>query len=134
MTPPQITVSCGRFGSGKTEIALNYAVQLAARLADQGISPLLVDLDIVALYFRTRDRAEEIARRGVETITPFDAGHSIDVPAISPRIPGAIEQSKRPVVIDLGCDQQRSRALAQYASSIDRRGYVMSFVVNPHRW
>lgn len=129
-----ITIITGRFGSGKTEIALNYAVQLAGR----GDLPLLVDLDIVTPYFLTREKAAEMAEQGVKVIAPFEEGQRLHVPAISPRILGAIEQRERPVVLDVGGDQQGARALSQYASAITgdiphRRSYDMRFVVNPYR-
>jgi hypothetical protein len=126
---PRITILTGRFGSGKTEIALNYALLLAGA----GLAPLLVDLDIVTPYFRTRDKVQEMARGGVEVVAPLEVGHQMDVPAISPRIRGAIEQSARPVVIDLGGDRQGARAAAQYALTLERVGYAMDFCVNPFR-
>jgi hypothetical protein len=129
MTSSRIAVFTGRFGSGKTEIALNYAVQLTR----QGASPFLIDLDIVTPYFRTRDKAEELTRLGVQVVTPLAAGQHIHVPAISPQIRGAIEQTAHPVVIDLGGDKQGSRALSQYAPTIERLGHTMYFVVNPYR-
>ena len=129
MTSPRITVFTGRFGSGKTEIALNYALQLT----QQGSSPYLIDLDIVTPYFRTRDKAEELKRLGVRVVAPFAVGQHVDVPAISPQIQGAIEQPTHPVVIDLGGDKQGSRALSQYAPIVERLEYAMYFVVNPYR-
>lgn len=128
-TPARISLFCGRFGSGKTEISLNYAWLLAER----ALSPLLVDLDVVTPYFRTRDESEAASQCGIEVITPFDVGHHIDVPALSPRIHGAFEQPHRPVVVDLGGDVQGSRVLAQYRAPLDRRGYAMYFCVNPYR-
>jgi hypothetical protein len=127
MMLPQITVFTGRFGSGKTEIALNYAVALHER----GLDPYLIDLDIVTPYFRTRDRAAEMADAGVQVISPSLASHYLHLPAINPQIQGAIEQQARPVVIDLGGDEQGSRALAMYARRI--RSYAMHLVVNPYR-
>jgi len=129
MTSSQITVFTGRFGSGKTEIAVNYALDLAR----QGQSPLLIDLDIVTPYFRTRDRAEDLASLGVEVVAPYPAGQHIHIPAINPQIRGAIEQRERPVVIDLGGDPQGSRALAQFAELMPRRSLAVCFVVNPYR-
>ncbi len=126
---PRITLFTGRFGSGKTEIALNYALQLV----DLGLEPLLVDLDIVTPYFRTRDKTAEMEQRGVEVISPFEVGRHVDLPAISPRILGALEQTQRPTVLDVGGDVQGSRALSQYAPTIVQRGYAMHFVVNPYR-
>jgi hypothetical protein len=129
MMSSRITIITGRFGSGKTEIALNYAV----RLGERQVRPLLIDLDIVTPYFRTREKAEEVARHGVQVVSPFPVGQYIHVPAISPQILGAIEQRARPVVIDLGGDEQGSRALRQYAPTIERRSHAMLFVVNPYR-
>ena len=126
---PQITIFTGRFGSGKTEIALNYALELA----DRGREPLLVDLDIVTPYFRTREKAAEMCQYGVQVVTPFQVGQHIHIPAISPAILGAIEQSERPVVLDVGGDVQGARALSQYATAIERQTYEMSFIVNPYR-
>lgn len=126
---PGLTIFCGRFGCGKTEIAINYAL----RWVDRGEHPLLVDLDIVTPYFRTRDVAAEMTRWGIEVVAPFETGHRLDVPAISPRIRGAIEQDIRPVVVDLGGDWQGTRAIAQYADAVEKAGGGMYFVVNPYR-
>lgn len=128
-TSPQIMIFAGRFGSGKTEIALNQAVALR----DRGRNPYLVDLDIVTPYFRCRDRAEEMAELGVQVISPFPAGHRLHIPAINPQIQGAIEQSERPVVVDLGGDEQGTRALAPYAPLVRNHAYAVYFVVNPYR-
>jgi len=128
-TSPQITIFTGRFGSGKTEIALNWA----AALGVHGLDPYLIDLDIVTPYFRTRDRAEEMAALGVKVVSPFPVGHHLHVPAVNPQIQGAIEQSERPVVIDLGGDEHGARALAPYAPRICTRAHAMHFVVNPYR-
>jgi hypothetical protein len=125
----ELVVFTGRFGSGKTEIALNYAV----RLSEQGSCPLLIDLDIVTPYFRARDKAEELAHLGVQVIAPSRAGQHLHVPAISPQILGAIEQRTRPVAIDLGGDEHGARALAQYAPAIHSRDHALIFVVNPYR-
>jgi hypothetical protein len=125
----QITVFAGRFGSGKTEVSLNYALHLH----EQGASPLLIDLDIATPYFRIRDKAEELARLGLDVVTPFPVGQHLHLPAISPQIVGAIEQRARPVVIDLGGDEQGARALAQYATLLQRRDPTVHLVVNPFR-
>jgi hypothetical protein len=153
---PGITIFAGRFGSGKTETALNYALLLGRRgecgnprlLASQfstesahraaarpraGSSVILVDLDIVTPYFRSRETAEAMRERGVEVIAPSAIGQHLDTPAITPEILGAIQQSDRPVVLDVGGDQQGARALGQFSPAIRKQGYTMHFVVNPYR-
>jgi hypothetical protein len=74
-----------------------------------------------------------MSQHGVEIVAPYYVGQQIDVPAINPRILGAIEQKSRPVVVDLGGDEQGSRALAQYAAAVLRQDHSMNFVVNPYR-
>lgn len=137
-------VFTGRFGSGKTEAAINYARTLV-----QGTPPraegveghgeaisdgvMLVDLDIVTPYFRTREMAERMAQEGVKVIAPAVVGQHLDTPAITPQIMGAVQRSDRPVVLDVGGDKQGARALGQFSHAIRQRGYVMHFVVNPYR-
>jgi hypothetical protein len=128
-TSSQIAIFAGRFGSGKTEVALNYAVALRKR----GLDPYLVDLDIITPYFRTRDRVAEMASLGVQVLGPSPVGRYLHVPALNPQIQGAIEQRARPVVIDLGGDEQGARALAMYASQIRSCAYATHLIVNPYR-
>jgi hypothetical protein len=151
--PPNhaITIFSGRFGSGKTEAALNYALLLAqspasslpgAASAAQGRSSegtaqsnsvVLIDLDIVTPYFRSREMADRMKELKVDVVAPSIIGQHLDMPAITPQILGAIEQQSRPVVLDVGGDSQGARALGQFSAAIRRRGYTMCFVVNPYR-
>lgn len=128
----------GRFGSGKTEAAINYAVQVARDKRQRpGLPPsascLLVDLDIVTPYFRSREMAEAMRKHGVEVLAPAAVSRYLDTPAITPQILGAIQQTERPTVLDVGGDRQGARALGQFSAAIRRRGYTMYFVVNPYR-
>jgi hypothetical protein len=138
-TEPGIIIFAGRFGSGKTEVAINYALTLAERqrqhpISGAGIqSPILVDLDIVTPYFRSRETAEAMKKQGVQVIAPSPIGQYLDTPAITPQILGAIQQPGRPAVLDVGGDKQGARALGQFSPAIRQRGYVMHFVVNPYR-
>jgi hypothetical protein len=94
---------------------------------------ILIDLDIITPYFRSRETAESIRALDVEVIAPSITGQYLHTPAITPQILGAIEQTDRPVVLDVGGDKQGARALGQYSTAIQRRGYTMHFVVNAYR-
>jgi len=137
MTCPNLTIFAGRFGSGKTEAAINYALSWARLLktndAKSSNPVLLIDLDIVTPYFRSRETAEKVGTQGVEVIAPAVIGQYLDTPAITPQILGAIEQPDRPVVLDVGGDRQGARALGQFSGAIQQRGYTMHFVVNAYR-
>ena len=150
-----ITIFSGRFGSGKTETAINYALMLVKRSVPEGqgrvshpgkpsnLRPqrlpgvFLIDLDIVTPYFRSREVAKAMQEAGVSVITPAIEGQYLDVPAIAPEILGAIQQDELPVVLDVGGDRQGARALGQFSAAIGKhchgRGVRMHFVANPFR-
>ena len=155
----EVQIFAGRFGSGKSEVALNYALALArgnppgagqgsfpagsrarpvpagdAAGATPGDTPVaLVDLDIVTPYFRSREMATRLEEHGVQVIAPGAISRYMDSPSITPQILGAIEQVNKAVVLDVGGDPQGARALGQFSPAIQRRGYHMYFVVNPYR-
>jgi hypothetical protein len=134
-TDPGI-IFTGRFGSGKTEIALNYAVRAAAEgrtAGNDSLGPILIDLDLVTPYFRSREAVRAMDARGVKIVAPLALSQALDVPAVVPEILGAIQQVARPVVLDVGGDEQGARALGQYSAALQWRGYRMDFVVNPFR-
>jgi hypothetical protein len=134
---PVLTIFAGRFGSGKTEAALNYALSLVSGPGNGTNAPtgqvILIDLDIVTPYFRSRETAEALKAKGVQVIAPSIIGQHLDTPAITPQILGAIQQAEKPVVLDVGGDKQGARALGQFNPAIRQRGYTMHFVVNPYR-
>jgi hypothetical protein len=129
---PRITIIAGRFGSGKTEIAINYARRLARKRGDHRRTAL-VDLDLVTPYFRSREMDEVLAPFGVTVVAPLPLSRHLDVPAITPEILGAFQRPDWAVVVDLGGDPQGARALGQYASYLRDLGYRMHFAVNPFR-
>ena len=108
-----IVLFTGRFGSGKTEAAINYALMLAKSKGDgkqerAATSVILIDLDIVTPYFRSREMStgRAMEERGVRVVAPNVVGQHLDIPAITPQILGAFQQTEQPVVVDVGGDPQ----------------------------
>lgn len=132
-----LTIFAGRFGSGKSEAAINFAIRLAGNVGPDHATGtdgvILIDLDIVTPYFRSREMAGAMQEHGVEVIAPSAVSQHLDTPGIIPEILGAIQQTDKPVVLDVGGDRQGARALGQFSPSIQDRGYTMHFVVNPYR-
>lgn len=113
----------GAYGSGKTEFALNLALQLAANL------PLaLVDLDIVNPYFRSRDATEVLEAHGVEVVYNRDL-RTADLPALSPRV-DAVLASPGTVIVDVGGDEG-ARVLGRYRRLLSTAEILM--VINCFR-
>jgi hypothetical protein len=110
----RITIFVGHFGSGKTEIAVNASLALAAA----GDSVALVDLDIVKPYFRTRAAREVVLAAGVRLIVPEGEYFSADLPIIVPQVRDIMRQSRGKVVMDCGGDDSGARVLGSLSDVI----------------
>jgi hypothetical protein len=124
-----IVAFTGCFGSGKTEVAVAYA--LAAH--GQGRATAIVDLDIVTPYFRVGDLRSRLAEEGLEVIAPAGALASFELPAVPREAAGALRRENAHVVLDVGGDPAGARLLGVYAAEIAARSYDMWLVVNPFR-
>lgn len=129
--PEGITIVTGHYGCGKTNLALNYALDLAA----DGLRPTIVDLDVVNPYFRSSDYTQQLLAHDIHVIAPNFAGSTLDTPSLSPAIAGCIEQAgkENPLILDVGGDDAGATALGQYADAIKARPYHMPYVVNRYR-
>jgi len=125
---PDVTVFYGLYGSGKTEISLNYAV----RLAGSGRSVTLVDLDAVTPYFRARDVREELALRGVRVVAPKESLRSADLPVLPEGVRRVLRQGSDHVVVDVGGDPTGSRVLGGLKDALPPETTGL-FVVNSRR-
>lgn len=125
----KLYIVIGAYGSGKSE----YSVHLARKLKSEGFDVALADLDIVNPYFRTRDVREIFAEEGITVIAPEGQFKHADLPMISPRVIGAIENLEQSVILDVGGDPAGCRALGRFTEAIKKRGYEMLHVINTNR-
>lgn len=125
----RIHIFTGHFGSGKTEIALNYAINLAK----SGKKTTIVDCDIVNTYFRTLDAKKELEKCNVKVIAPIFANTNLEMQMMTSEILSVFEDRESEVVFDVGGDEDGAFALGAYKKFFDREGYEMYFVVNTFR-
>lgn len=125
----ELYIVIGAYGSGKSE----YSIHLARKLKSENKDVVLADMDVVNPYFRSRDVREDFATLGIEVIAPEGEFKHADLPMISPRIKGAIENLNKTVILDVGGDPAGCRTLGRFVDLINRRGYRMLFVVNTLR-
>lgn len=121
-----IEIMAGAFGSGKTEICLNMALEAAGR------QPVLADLDVVNPYFCSREKQEALVAAGITYIGPSPGMSLADLPCISPGIAGYI-RSGRLMFLDVGGDESGSAVLGSLSREILAGSYRMNLVVNPFR-
>ncbi|MCI8440509.1 MAG: hypothetical protein HFF73_13540 [Oscillospiraceae bacterium] len=127
MEHKRVTLFAGHYGSGKTNIAVNYAL----RLAGEGKKTAIADLDIVNPYFRTADSARELAEAGVDLISPQFANSNVDLPALPAEAYRLVEDRSLYAVMDIGGDDRGAYALGRYVPYIREEGdYRMVFVAN----
>ena len=130
MEHKRLTLFAGHYGSGKTNIAVNYAM----RLADEGHKVCIADLEIVNPYFRTKDSEEELSARGITLICSEYANTNVDIPAIPAESYRLVRDKSCYGVIDIGGDDRGAYALGRFADAIKAEGdYRMAFVLNCHR-
>ena len=130
MDHKRITLFAGHYGSGKTNIAVNYALLLAR----EGKKTAIADLDIVNPYFRTKDSASDLEAAGVDLISPQFANTNVDLPALPAEAYRLVEDRSLFAVMDVGGDDRGAYALGRYAPFILEEGdYRMAFVANPCR-
>lgn len=126
----RVTLFAGHYGSGKTNIAVNYA----KLLKDNGFDTVIADLDIVNPYFRTKDSEMELKQLGIELVCSDMANTNLDTPALPRDVYRILADKSKYVVMDIGGDERGALALGRYSEDIlDENNYEMIFVVNPYR-
>lgn len=130
MNHKRLTLFAGHYGSGKTNIAVNYALYLAK----EGKQVCIADLDIVNPYFRTKDSAKVLADAGVTLISPQFANTNVDLPALPAETYRLVTDKSIYGIMDIGGDDRGAYALGRYVPSILEEGnYRMVFVANCYR-
>ena len=130
MEHKRLTLFAGHYGSGKTNIAVNYAISLAG----EGKRVCIADLDIVNPYFRTKDSARELAQAGVELISPQFANTNVDLPALPAEAYRLVTDKSTYAIMDIGGDDRGAYALGRYVPAIkEENNYRMVFVANCYR-
>ncbi len=126
----RVTLFCGHYGSGKTNVALNYALHLK----QEGGEVTVADLDIVNPYFRTKDSRRELEEAGIRLICSEYANTNVDIPALPSDLYSITDDKSRRVVIDVGGDDRGALALGRIAPAILAEDcYEMLLVINRYR-
>ncbi len=127
----KITVITGHYGTGKT----NFAVNMALDLASKGEKVTIVDFDIVNPYFRTADFKELFAEKGVTLEAPMYANTSLDIPAISFDLERMAYEDGY-LIIDVGGDDAGAIGLGRYAEALNeyKDDLDMYYVINCYRY
>ena len=103
-------VLIGNYGSGKTEIALNFAV----RAAERGERTELLDLDMVNTYFRLTEPGRMTRMKEIRIVSPNFANSGVETLSVPAEVQSAFAMDWDTVVFDVGGDATGSTALGRY--------------------
>ena len=130
MEHKRLTLFAGHYGSGKTNIAVNYSLHLAK----EGKQVCIADLDIVNPYFRTADSRQELESAGVELISPRFANSNVDLPALPAQAYKLVQDKRCYGIMDIGGDDRGAYALGRYVPYMKQeKDYRMVYVANCYR-
>lgn len=130
MSAKRITIFAGHYGSGKTNVAVNYALCLSK----EGKKVSLSDLDIVNPYFRSKDSEKILNDAGIRFISSEYANSNVDMPALPADAYSVTADKERFAVVDVGGDDRGALALGRYVPDIlAENDYEMLFVINKYR-
>lgn len=126
----RITLLCGHYGSGKTNVAVNMAFDQKKRFDRVTVA----DLDIVNPYFRTKDSREDFEKAGIRLICSEYANSNVDIPALPADMYAITDDRGMQVVLDIGGDDRGALALGRIAPAIaEENDYEMLMIINKFR-
>ncbi|MBR6236755.1 MAG: hypothetical protein IKR16_03355 [Firmicutes bacterium] len=126
----RVTLIAGHYGSGKTNIAVNMALDLAKQKDNVAIA----DLDIINPYYRTLDSRAELEAAGVRLIVSPFANSNLDIPALPQEMYAVVDDLSLNCIIDVGGDDTGAVALGRLAPKLREEGdYDMYLIVNRFR-
>lgn len=106
----QVYVLIGNYGSGKTELALNFAF----RAAEAGRRTELLDLDMVNTYFRLTERGNMTRMKEIRLVAPNFACSGIETLSLPAEVASAFAMDWDTVIFDVGGDAVGATAVGRY--------------------
>lgn len=126
----RIRIIIGHYGSGKSEFSMNYVTKLRD-LTDAKVA--ISDLDIVNVYFRTREKRYFLQSKNIMPIDSSIQATSLDLPAVSAQVTAPLTDKSYDYVIDVGGDDVGARVLGRFSHLVEKDDYDMFCVVNANR-
>lgn len=122
----RITFITGHYGSGKSEFSVNLAIIKNVKM--------LVDLDIVNPYFRSRELENTLNENNIKLVSstvPDSLGS--DLPYISKEAFEPFHNQELSAIIDLGGDGVGAKLIRQFSDLIKYEEVDLLFCINCYR-
>lgn len=132
----RITLFVGAYGSGKSEVSVNFALWLAQSVAAGGPAAkqvTLCDLDMINPFYRSADARTVVEKAGIRLVAPEYANSNVDVPAMPAAVFSVFTEHAGPAVLDIGGEDLGARAVSSLKPYLLRQPCDLFMVVNPYR-
>ncbi len=131
--PARMTLFVGAYGSGKSEVSVNFALWLARTVRKPGQRIVLCDLDTINPYYRSADARQILEANDIELIAPQYANTNVDVPAVLPGIFKVFDNEDILAVLDIGGEDLGARVVGSLRDRLAGQDFAINLVVNPYR-
>lgn len=130
MVLKRVSLFMGHYGSGKTNVAVNYSQYL--RTKEKKVT--VYDLDIVNPYFRTVDAKARLDKADIGLVVSPYAETNVDIPAMPARLYNMLEPKNGYAVVDLGGDDRGALALGRVREGLlEENNCDVLLVLNKYR-
>jgi hypothetical protein len=131
--PARITLFVGAYGSGKSEVSVNYALWLARHVRTGNQRVVLCDLDTINPYYRSADAKSVLAENQIELIASIYINTNVDVPAVPAGIFSVFDDESILAVLDIGGEDLGARVVGSLRERLAGQDFAINLVVNPFR-
>ena len=129
MFEKRITIFAGHFGSGKTEVAVNFALHMKT------IHPqvAILDFDIVNPFFRTADAKQTLEAQGISVFLPENANKNVEASNFPLEVNTVFANKELFAIFDVGGDDLGAKAISRFRDKFLKESFDLFFVVNARR-
>ncbi|MDD2458623.1 MAG: hypothetical protein PHQ83_08985 [Eubacteriales bacterium] len=131
--PARITIFVGAYGSGKSEVSVNFALWLARTVRKDGQRVILCDLDMINPYYRSADARALLADNQIELVASMYANTNVDVPSLPPQVFSVFDNPDVLAVLDIGGEDLGARVVGSLRNRLAGEDFALNLVVNPYR-
>lgn len=130
-----IHIITGHLGSGKTEVAVNFAFHTVERFQQSGdfSTVAVVDIDVINPYFAAREARTILESRGIKVAAPSIKTTTADLPVLPDEVYQVLHREEYVVIIDVGGDPAGARILTSFYKYFQGKNLHVYCVVNTKR-
>ena len=131
MNNSRLKIIIGAYGSGKSEVSVNLALNMRKDFSVRKV--LLADLDIVNPFYRSSDAAKVLEDNDIRLISPMYANSNVDAPVLSGEVYVIFDNDEYMGVFDIGGEDMGATILGSMKTRLDNTDAELIMAVNTRR-